>query len=270
MSIFLRRRIIARQDGGGGSQGEWQPHPDWWDIEQIFKDDPDPNKRFILLLTDSLPTFVVDFNNFGHEGSYFKTSDGQILDEEGTITFDPNMDKPCSDGYNTRWIMVYGTSEDVNCDVANETNNYVKYVYFGNNSNIQVLNFSNVYENPNKLIECVAIDKSVIGKTIAISDYSFAACYSLQQITIPLSVTSIGLFVFSECFSLLSLQIENGWVAPAFLIEAELFPESSAIDFFNKLGNAPTSRTLTFGATLLNRWGAGTKAIATNKGYTLA
>ena len=45
---------------------------------------------------------------------------------------------------------------------------------------------------------------------------------------------------------------------------------NTLVKFFNKLGTTTNTITLTFGSTNLNKLTADQKAIATNKGYTLA
>jgi hypothetical protein len=294
------------------SDGSWQPQQDWWDIEKIFKDDPDPNKRFILLLTDSLPTFVLDNTRLGNSAAYYKTHEGSdTYNEGGTIAWDVTKDKPCAKGYKTRYLIVYSEKNAVNCNIADDNNNYCKYAYFGNGSELEDISFGGKY--PNILLECVKIDDVKFAKTsdaafscchslqaVILSDgvhgfgaETFTHCYSLKRIRIPSGVVGMDDYMlgnctalesvtipssviymehaFYNCPSLVSIEIYKGWVAPPFSIsESTLFPESSAIKLFSTLGAAPTARALTFGPTLLNRWSAGTKAIATKKGYTLA
>jgi hypothetical protein len=75
-----------------------------------------------------------------------------------------------------------------------------------------------------------------------------------------------------NCFSIQSVNISEGWVAPAnFNVSSSIkFSISSMLDIFNKLGNAVVATTLTFGAINLAKLTPDEKAIATNKGYTLA
>jgi len=354
-------------DVASSGSDEWQPHPDWWDIKQIFEDDPDPDKRFILLFTDSNNTVQFDFSKIGNTaGGYYKTSDGMYFDGSNVALYEwyKALDKPCSEGYKTRWLMFYSPDPNVICDVANTYNNYVKYAYFGNGSIIQSLVFgSNIAANANKILDSVHIDETVtmiatgIGayafyscfslRNIVILDgitsigaYAFYSCFSLRNIVIPESVTSIGAYAFQDCYSLrnivipdgitsignstfyscyslrnivipesvtsigngafqscnslrnivipdgitsignsailncvslLSINIDNGWVPPAFSVaQSTMFSVSGMIEFFNRLGVAPTARTLTFGATNLAKLTPAEKQIATDKGYTLA
>lgn len=79
---------------------------------------------------------------------------------------------------------------------------------------------------------------------------------------------------FLELQSLLKIDIAEGWIPNyniGFTVGFNLLP-SDYVDFFNKLGNLPegVTRTITLGAFNLPKLTAEEKAIATNKGYTLA
>jgi len=93
---------------------------------------------------------------------------------------------------------------------------------------------------------------------------------ALTSIFIHKTVTNLTNLI-TNMAGLVKIDIEDDWVAPPINISQSFhFPESSAIDLFTKLGATQTPVTLTFGATLLNRWSQTTKDIAINKGYTLA
>ena len=345
--------------GGGSSVSKWRPQPDWWDIKSIFEADPDPNKRFIILLTDSLPTFVITNAIFGNSSAYYKTSDGATYNGNATHTWDISFDKPCAQGYKTRYITVYSSNATVFCNIASPTTNYAKYAYLGNGSIFSSLTFGDSgITNSNYLLETIDFDSTVT--TTPTAQVRFQNCYSLSHISMPHGITTSSSDIFSNCWSLISvklalsltslgqnyfnscpfdsielheglttvsssilincrrlkeikfpesligamtqisanadslirfnipplitsignmgalrsllhIEITEGYVMPAFTLGSNtVFPESSARELFNRLGTAPTARTLTFGATLIGRWGADTKAIATNKGYTLA
>jgi len=101
---------------------------------------------------------------------------------------------------------------------------------------------------------------------------AFENCVALKELTISSGVGSFGTDCFKNCTALQKINIPIGYVMPiGFDISGSIFfPETSAIELFENLGVAPAGRTLYFGQTLLTRWSAGTKAIATNKGYILA
>ena len=341
----------------------WQPQSDWWDIKAIFEADPDPNKRAIILLTDSLNTFVFDDVQLGNAGSYYKTSDGVSYIGNATHTFDKTKDKPCAMGYKTRWVMVYNQDPDIALNLSNATNNNAIYIYVGNSSILNLLKLGGTTPSTsNYILETIEFHNSVTtsanalattplyncsslvkiaipqGATI-IGSNAFNNCFILSDIQIPDSVTTLGLNTFTNCISLkeltlpdsittfsqssiyschglteftipkgfinpgmmglannynlrkikipkeitnlanmfsnlislLNIEIEDGWVAPSFSISgSNLFTENNAIVLFTKLGATQSPVTLTFGATLLNRWSQSTKDIAINKGYTLA
>jgi len=303
----------------------WQPHPDWWDIELIFNDDPDPNKRFILLLSDSLNTFLFNSSQLGNATAYYRTSDGCFYAASSnsiTHTFDVTKDKPCTDGYRTRWVMVYSADRYVKCILTNADNNYAIYIYAGGNSvsSVTAIKYFSVgsSNNPNRLLEAFVLGNhsqlepsaitscafqncsslrrvDLFGSTI-INTNAFQNCYSLASIKLGSGTTTIMSTAFSNCLSLKSVDINGSSVSTigttnlfigcvslmAFITQDNFtapnnlnfsaclkFPESSAIDLFNRLATISTPRAIIFGSSLLNNWSPSTKQIATNKGYTL-
>ena len=55
-----------------------------------------------------------------------------------------------------------------------------------------------------------AITKIELGIGVSLADYSFSSCYSLESITIPSSVTSIGAYAFMNCYSLAAVSVPLG------------------------------------------------------------
>lgn len=84
---------------------DWIPNPTWWDIETILREDAeDYPYKAIYLLNDSRPTGTMT------AGFAYKTSDGKFYDGTTTAihTWDPAADKPCDEGYGTRYVIIYG------------------------------------------------------------------------------------------------------------------------------------------------------------------
>jgi len=119
--------------------------------------------------------------------------------------------------------------------------------------------------------DCHRLDTVKIPSSVISLSQTFYNCHSLRYINIPVSIYSISSTTFTGCYGLLSFNIELGWIAPAFnLKDSAKLSVSSMIDMFKKLGVAPNARTITLGATNLNKLTPTEKAVATNKGYTLA
>lgn len=97
----------------GTLSDEWQPEPDWWDIESILENDTeDYVAKVILLLTDELDNKGIKQEIRGF--SRYKLSDGQVITPDIntdtidiTDIFDTTKDKECSKGYKTRYIIGY-------------------------------------------------------------------------------------------------------------------------------------------------------------------
>lgn len=100
---------------------EWQPEPDWWDIETILANDTeDYPYKAIFLISDELDDNILENSN-GNYIRYFnkyKLSDGQIINNDifyiNKNTIDTSKDKPCSKGYKTRYIIAYSNVESIN------------------------------------------------------------------------------------------------------------------------------------------------------------
>lgn len=85
---------------------EWQPQPDWWDIEEIIKNDNEEYVgKIICLLSDGETTSTFE----ALSSSKIVTSDGSTYSGETTYThtWDVSYDKPCSKGYKTRYVIYY-------------------------------------------------------------------------------------------------------------------------------------------------------------------
>ena len=166
---------------GGDTPTAWQPRPDWYDIKQVFADDVQTGhtKRYIYLVSDSNNTITLS------GGTAYKTSDGAFYTSNTTHTWNRALDKPCSDGYKTRWVIAYHTG-----DVAvNHGSIDSLWVYFGD-CNISGLYFGG---NPyNRIIQSIEVSEATTANSGAIGNNAFQDCYALTNINIPNGVISIG------------------------------------------------------------------------------
>lgn len=94
----------------------------------------------------------------------------------------------------------------------------------------------------------------------------------IEEISLPSRVYFVGTTFMSAFVNLKKIDIPAGWIPPTNMLAppSNKFIREDIVDFFNKLGSTTNVITLTFGATNLNKLTAEEKAIATNKGYTLA
>ena len=97
-----------------GNDDEWKPNPEWYDIEQIVRNDEDTESgKIILLLNDTNDTIKIAQIDFG-KYSKIKTSDGveyNFTTKDIIHTWNKEFDKPCNEGYNTRYIIFYYNEE---------------------------------------------------------------------------------------------------------------------------------------------------------------
>lgn len=95
----------------------------------------------------------------------------------------------------------------------------------------------------------------------------------LMELSLPNSMSSE--LNLGQCSNLIELDVPQGWIPGGniTLSASVLWPVENIIALFNKLGDrtsSGTALTITFGQTNLDKLTADQKAIATNKGYTLA
>ncbi|MCI6265875.1 MAG: leucine-rich repeat domain-containing protein [Erysipelotrichaceae bacterium] len=199
--------ISAIETGSGGSSDEWQPQPDWWDIDTILENDTeDYEGKMIVLFTDENDTTTFNYAS-SHNVAKLKLSDGTIYDYNKTIThtWDTTKDKECSFGYKTRYYIVYFSSTEVPVynnsmlTYSNDNSNSLLYVIF-KNLNITVNSASgNTFFNNNLLLERV----KCINSTINASTHVFSGCRNL--IEVDNVILKKGFYCFNGCRKLKKL-----------------------------------------------------------------
>jgi len=192
-----------------GEGSEWQPHPDWWDIEKLLKNNP--TYLMAAVITDSNNSITIDPAKFGSSIMNYITSDNAIYSGASgqfTHTWNTALDKPCADGYKTRFIVCYGHVGDKNiaCNIITID---ALYVYIGNGANVTAIEGYQTTNIHNIIIQSIKCDSSVTASANAIGINALRRCYSLTSITIPKGATSIGNYAFEYCYSLKSITIPN-------------------------------------------------------------
>lgn len=105
--------------------------------------------------------------------------------------------------------------------------------------------------------------------------YAFQDCYALETLDLSNISFSSGTYFsmsFSGCYSLknLTFKADAGIAQNIDLSDSEQLTVASLLSLFNALATVTTAKTCTIGATNLAKLSAAEKAIATNKGWTLA
>ena len=119
----------------------------------------------------------------------------------------------------------------------------------------------------------VGTPKIVMPETTTSTPYANNTLYNLHVaiLSLPSTASWTSAVNFNSQF-LEYIDIVQGWV-PNFsmpLSNSTRWSAENMVKFFNKLGTTQTAITLTFGTTNLDKLTADQKAVATNKGYTLA
>jgi hypothetical protein len=279
-------------EGGDSTITEFQVFKD------IFNADTDPNKRGILVLTDKFNDIKLNPTYIGGIGTYYRTSDGKSYDVNTTHNWDKSKDIKFGNEY-IRWIIIYKTDNSffINTLEPGANAHACLYMFFGNNSLLQVTLGTNVVANQSlisRLLKLIEFDNTVKFNTNSMINYSlygcyslthiniakgaltlgndcFANCVSLRYVKIPDTIKTCGTTPFGGCVAITFIDIDDGWIIPNNfnLSDSRFFTERSAIHLFTKAGTTTNVTTLVFGSNFLNSWSEETKKIATDKGYTL-
>lgn len=193
----MGQAIITRRGGTAvapPAPSGWQPHPDWYNIKAVYDADVQEgySKRYIYLLPDTANSIVLS------GGDAYKTSDGEFYTSNVTHTWDRAHDKPCSDGYKTRWVIVYNTSRDV---AINHRSVDSLWLYLGD-CNVTSIQAGANSEPQNRTLQAVQCGDATTGSSSAISPNAFYRCYALKSIDVPYGVTYVGSNGFYQCHSL--------------------------------------------------------------------
>lgn len=152
--------------------------------------------------------------------------------------------------------------------------NYLFYYYKGTNLDniLKSLDFSKVTSMSYMFSDCSNLTSIPLLDTSKVTNMSdmFAYCYKLTSI--PLLDTSkvtdmTGMF--SSCYNLKEIHMTG--MKTSFDISASTkFTESALVEILNNLATVTSTKTLTMRSTNLAKLTDEEKAIATNKGWTLA
>ena len=168
-----------------------------------------------------------------------------------------------------------GTSID-NLITYNDTSNVndMSYMFYGCNSltSIPQLNTSNVTNMSSMFYICGSLTSIPLldtSKVIHMS-YMFYGCSKLTIVP-ALDVSNVKNFsdAFINCSSLKSI-LMTGMTVSFDISASTQFEESDLVTILNNLATVTTTQTLKMGATNLAKLTDEDKAIATNKGWTLA
>lgn len=268
----------------GGESG-WQRPSDWWDTETILanaenKTDSQGNTvypAYILLLADwdKETTFSATASNAALQGDGYLTSDGAWYGtSEATHTWDTTKDKPCSEGYKTRYVIVYakgtitgyimmklfkclemitGNITISSFPVFGDTssgNDYIRNFVIGQNTTISYSRTTSTLSNCRSL-------KSVYVPTTQITQVansSFYYCYGLEKVYFS-NVTAInGVGNFTMCYGLKKLSFPKLTTLPdifsqLYSLEELEVPSLTSITTANRFLCCPNLKKLTIPST---------------------
>ncbi len=180
---------------------DWQPEPDWWDIDTILENDTeDYPAKMIVLLSNGLDTMNFTMNTT-NKIAKIKTSDGMEYTKTSTHTWDKIKDKECSLGYKTRYYIIYFSSEvsTFEYDMTSIPTNFSNLYIIIKNLEVQAqAGSARTWFSHHHLLESV---KLINSKIIDRNSYLFYQDCSLKEIDFN-RVYINGSYAFSYCFSI--------------------------------------------------------------------
>jgi hypothetical protein len=169
----------------GSAQTGWVVQGDWWPIQSILNTGNAPwgggitipNPRYALLYDDRQPTAVLPPYDCYMSDNHFVAGGGV------TYTWDTTQDKPCSEGYSTRAVIVSSTSPNIaiaGTDVA-------FWAAMGNcNLTSLMVGSTSPTVNPNpNILAFTQSPQTTANPTGVIQGYAFAYCRNLRYVEVP-------------------------------------------------------------------------------------
>ena len=294
---------------GGGGGGEWQPHPDWWDIETILEEDTENFAKVILLIRDLEDTSSLGSISDGVGGiaKMIKTSDGTTYtSREHNIshTWDKTKDKPCSLGYKTRYVIYYYDEyvrEFSNSDLAATVLYAVCDTTWQTNSTSAIHIFSNSFDLSYLLEGVKCIGNNIFtgrdgkGVKVYVANNS-SNLKSIEGVKVASHITEINTLYTSNCtiekLTFDNVDCTNITTLPSLsnasklkhlsglrninanftLTKAMSLTKESLLEIINNLIDltGQTAKTLTLGKYNLPKLTTEELAIATNKNWTVS
>jgi hypothetical protein len=158
------RSYVNKIDNIETNSSEWQPQPDWYDIDKILEEDEEDyaGKWIVLLKDDEDTTYLNQANMFS--SIKIKMSDGTEYYNSGNSinfniyhTWDRTKDKECNLGYKTRYIIFYNNGA-INTTASFDNIRYGIYVIF---KNITIKNINNDCFSTFPLLECLKMTNCI-------------------------------------------------------------------------------------------------------------
>ena len=203
--------------GTGGEHGGWTRPSDWCDIDTALSEAEDRDglhPAYILLLADwDVSTdFAATTSTKNLRGDGFLTSDGAwYLASSGNCvhTWDTTKDVPCSEGYKTRWVMVYTASATISSQIIIGKDMPCLEALFGAitiGSDKLIFGSSTGSSYANTMIQSIRYTAQTVQSTIS-AGYFAASCVKLKNVSMPALKTINGGNTFSYCPSLTSVSM---------------------------------------------------------------
>lgn len=175
-----------------------------------------------------------------------------------------NMSAMFSDCNNITTIPVLDTSKVTDMSNMFRNNNRLASIPVLDTGN--VTNMSYMFSSCSSLTTIPILDTSNVNNM----NYMFRYCSSLSELpALDVSNVTSTTNMFSGCSSLKSI-LMTGMKVNFDISSSTRFERSDLVTILNNLATVTTTRTLTMGATNLAKLTDEDKAIATNKGWTLA
>ena len=220
MDIFNIGNLFLEQNNTEfvEEEGPWVRPSDWWDTKSILENAQNIEQDGVVYF----PTYIILLNNSTDTAMLKKSqtsgdttsADGYVFSDEPDIlyvgdqthTWDASKDKPCSEGYSTRYIIAYMIDRNIANTIKFYNNLPILELIFGNiifpNSQRQLTvsqnqTIVNIETTEKTVLEYYQITSSIEGDV------------NLKNISLP-TTTMIGTFTgFRNVPTLISFSAQN-------------------------------------------------------------
>lgn len=202
----------------------WVRPSNWWDTKSILENAQDIEQdgvtyhpTYIILLSNTTATTQInktDTTYIATQGDAYVFSDepDTLYVGDQTHTWDVSKDKPCSDGYGTRYVIVYMVDIVLKSTIAISEDINILEIILGE-INISNMSIGFITTGNNKFMVNFELTSKTISTILQIKNTScFSTMPSLKRLSLPNTtklMCDAGGTICHNCQSLIEINIPN-------------------------------------------------------------
>ena len=218
-NLFLEQNNTAFID----PNTTWVRPSDWWDTKSILEnaqnieqDGITYHPAYIILLSNTNATTQLsktDTTYIATQGDAYIFSDepDTLYVGDQTHTWDVSKDKPCSEGYKTRYVIVYMTDIVLKSSIAISKDINILEIILGE-INISDMSKSFITTGDNKFMVNFELTSKTISTILQIKGACFSSMPSLKRLSLPNATKLMcdsSSSICRNCMSLIEINMPN-------------------------------------------------------------